>query len=273
MSFDAVLHIARARIRVKIAGVDTASAQQLTEKYAAFTVPDEGACHYTLLCSRGDTAYTTTEARIERLTPTRVKLYGPGLEGELDESSGLAETRYFTQSIRPIDNALRLLVSEHLRANDGALFHAAGLVEAGRGYLFPGASEAGKTTLARRAGFAHAMSDELTAVLPNDDGTFRIAATPFWGDMGHGDLSGDTPLRAIAILEGKGKKSCRTLPHAEALQKLLACAFCYSHDESAAEQLARTCEALADVTPVLAIASEREEPFESVVERVERGIG
>lgn len=121
-----------------------------------------------------------------------------------------------------LENVLRPLLAARLLDRGGLLVHSAAV----GGFLFPGPSGGGKSTIARmglQAGFA-VLSDDLSAVVA--DGTqMRILPLPFTGDLVEEDLSTEPqPLRAVIALEKGAALAMRTMPLAEAVSLLACCA-------------------------------------------------
>lgn len=173
---------------------------------------------------------------------------------------------------RPVENALRVLVSERLRQDGGGVFHAAGIVACGGALLFPGISGAGKTTLSLKAGRELVLSDEMPAVVGTKAG-LRAAATPFFGDMGHGERSDDLPLKAIVLLAGKDTEFCRPAGEAEARQALLSTYVLYGPGGAASAQAEAAVAGISERVTVLALGSRREEPFPGILARIESALG
>lgn len=83
----------------------------------------------------------------------------------------------------------RAFVQVCLLKFDGLLVHGCGIVKEGKGYLFMGPSETGKTTIAGNCGPKEVLSDEAVCVYRRE-GRWRIHST-FWRcwNMGSAELS------------------------------------------------------------------------------------
>lgn len=81
-----------------------------------------------------------------------------------------------------------------------ALIHAAGVVRAGRGYLFVGPSGAGKSTVARLSAAHSVLNDEMNLVELDEDGGVTLVGTPF-NAFFTAKVEGRAPLAAILLLE------------------------------------------------------------------------
>ncbi|MFH2137109.1 MAG: hypothetical protein ABII88_01205 [Candidatus Omnitrophota bacterium] len=97
------------------------------------------------------------------------------------------------------DTFLRVLFSVLLVYQEGFLVHASGISREGKGFLFPGASEHGKTTTARRFCESVIFSDELVIVKKQDDG-FYLFPSPFAGEFVGSNMNEPARLEKVFIL-------------------------------------------------------------------------
>jgi hypothetical protein len=154
-----------------------------------------------------------------------------------------------------VDCLLRTVCATILPQVDGMLIHSCGLRHAEVGVVFPGASGAGKTTLARKAPDADdVLSDEIVAVRRSDDGTWRVHGTPFWGDFARGGISMRSwPLRTLAFLAQAPRDAVTMTPivSSDATLRLLGCFLSFTTDRaSAARNLAVAVRLCAEVRSV-----------------------
>jgi len=181
-----------------------------------------------------------------------------------------------------IDCILRVIWATLLPRAGGMLVHGCGLRHAEVGYVFPGQSGAGKTTLARKAPDADdVLSDELCALRRTDDG-WRVYGTPFWGDFERGGISMlGRPLRALAFLAQAPNGSVTVTPitPAEASLKLLGCFLAFADDPATVEEnlalAVRMCTDVRSVEASLTKTVPTDEIFRRIVPElrfeVERG--
>ena len=119
----------------------------------------------------------------------------------------------------PLDQLLLMYV---LARKDGALIHAAGAAIKGEGFVFPGRSGAGKTTLSRelvaRADVEPLSDDRI--VVRRMDGQFRAFGTPWPGEA---DIANNksAPLSGIFFLAHGAKNVISKIDKREALERLL----------------------------------------------------
>jgi hypothetical protein len=98
---------------------------------------------------------------------------------------------------RSFENYVRAAVAWRAAGHGGALVHAASAVRDGRGYLFYGESGAGKSTLSACNRRGTVLSDDLSLVLPSEDGGLDVVGTPFRGTYEGGPpVAGRFPLCA-----------------------------------------------------------------------------
>ena len=76
---------------------------------------------------------------------------------------------------------LRIVFALFLLQNEGFLIHAASIIHNNNGYIFPGGSGAGKSTISKISDDSTILTDELTLVRKVDE-KFVIYGTPFWGE-------------------------------------------------------------------------------------------
>ena len=106
------------------------------------------------------------------------------------------------------ENVLRIVAAYGALAAGGLLLHSAAVVVGGAGFLLPGASGDGKSTVAALCGREGALvlSDDCNAVLPGGRG-FEVAGLPFGGDRRpRACPAGRYPLAGILGLE-KGEET------------------------------------------------------------------
>ena len=88
-------------------------------------------------------------------------------------------------SANVIENYLRIIAAHRVLKQRGVILHSAGLVFNEKAYIFAGRSNAGKTTLTRKAHKkgARVLSDDINLVLPGNGG-YDAYAVPFTGEFG-----------------------------------------------------------------------------------------
>jgi len=182
-----------------------------------------------------DTAHTWQMLRVEGsyvikvctpdLAPYQVGVFSPDFRsGDIYIASNEETPRRY---IFPLSYPMgELFLMNLLGTGYGILFHATGVIDQGKGYLFTGHGGAGKTTIAR-------LWDGLTGVqVVNDDKVivrkeaeeFRLYGTPWHGDGGMA-LPDSAPLSMVFILKQATKNYSKALHPVEVAGSLLARAF------------------------------------------------
>jgi hypothetical protein len=121
-------------------------------------------------------------------------------------------------SLGAIEATLQIILQWSLHSRGGLLVHASAGIYQGCGILVPGESGAGKSTVAREAGFDRVLSDEMVIIereqstpsTPNSP--YRLYSSPFWSEGRTLPIIRDSaPLRLIAF------------PHQSTFAKLSPC--------------------------------------------------
>lgn len=149
-----------------------------------------------------------------------------------------------------LEAAVELAIQGALLRRGGLVVHAMAGVDAdGRGWLVPGRSGAGKSTMARAAGFARVLADEAVILRREAPGRFRLHGTPFWSEGRTLPLdTGDAPLGVIArpVKAPGAQASATSTGLASAAADLLACVMFHDADPTArAHVLETACDAAA----------------------------
>lgn len=158
-----------------------------------------------------------------------------------------------------LDALLRIVVSFALVRRGGFLCHSAAV----GGWLFPGRSAAGKSTLGRSVPSGRLLADELVGVVGR-----RLESTPFWGDFRAGRQNGGHPLRAILFLDRRAPLGLRPLPKADALARILECVFYVGDDAPAARTLLAAARAGVESVPTLVLSYDARRTSFAALERM-----
>lgn len=109
-----------------------------------------------------------------------IRFTTPTYTGTIDAQAGRAElTISSAYPLEDIEYFVRVIYALLAFRSGGLLLHGAGIVRAGRGYLFCGYSGSGKTTVARLSPDDQVLNDDLVVALPDGD-RWLLYATPFW---------------------------------------------------------------------------------------------
>lgn len=174
-----------------------------------------------------------------------------------------------------LENFLRVLLSYRVLARGGVLLHSAGILYRDRAYLFCGRSNAGKTTLARKAVTAGArvLSDDINLVIP-ENGAFRAHKVPFTGEFGRRmenlSESRSFPLGGLVLLEKASTLTAIPVRPAEAVAGLLTgCPFVNDDPEESSVLLDILMNLVADI-PIIRLGAGIDDPFEAVMDTLLR---
>lgn len=172
-----------------------------------------------------------------------------------------------------IENFLRIFSAHRALEQGGVILHSAGLVFDDKAYIFSGRSNAGKTTLTRKA-FDHGawvLSDDINLLLPQADG-YNAYAVPFTGEFGrtlhHEGGQKSYPVAAIVLLEQADELETGPVSQSSAVARLLtACPF-VNYDEEESEGLFDVLTALVARVPVIRLFSRKNDRIEAIMDRV-----
>ena len=174
-----------------------------------------------------------------------------------------------------VENVLRVFTAYKAVESGGVILHSAGLVFEDKAYIFVGRSNAGKTTLTRKAHKygAKVLSDDINMVLPGDNKSgYAAHAVPFSGEFGrtleHADSRECYPLAALILLTKGESLRVTTAEPSEAVAKLLVgCPF-VNMDTEQVPLLFDAVTTLAAAVPVVRLQSARDESVENIMNAV-----
>ena len=178
--------------------------------------------------------------------PGRGTFLWHGLSGEFDFTKNEAR---LSCGLGPagLNSFLRFIYSVALLKEHGFLVHASGLIRDGMGYIFPGKSGAGKTTITQLSPDTTLLSDDLPLV--KTAGTPAIFGTPFWGGLA---VAGEKTSAALAgiYFPIKDKKNYveRLMPK-KVLEQLLPNVVFFFKNGEFSKQLFKLCFDLSTKVP------------------------
>ncbi len=148
------------------------------------------------------------------------------------------------------DSLLRVVCAHLLPRWGGCLVQAAAVRVGQSGFLLAGAN----TDHLRLA--HQLLAEDLAAVVPSDEGGWRLHSTPFWSGFrcGAGSLR-SWPLRAIGFLHKGGETTVRALPVQESLARLLGCFVCFGQGSQVAAQALAVATTLVKKLPTFAASA------------------
>lgn len=160
--------------------------------------------------------------------PDRFDLSRYDFRGTLDLGRRALDVTIAEAHELTLDSLLRVALTLALLPARGLLVHAASLARDGRGYLFPGVSGAGKTTLTRLSPEATLLSDELSIVTTGDD--LALHGTPFWGELARAGAPASAPLAGIYFPRQASRHAVTPLGERAALRRLLPTVMAFARE-------------------------------------------
>jgi hypothetical protein len=148
---------------------------------------------------------------------------------------------------------MRVVLSGLALRRDALLFHGAGVLEAGRAWVFFGPGGAGKTTVARLSAPRPVLNDDLL-VLSLDDGGWHAHATPFMSTSGLRAIApADAPLANLCYLVQAKQAMMHPLSQISAMAHLLECVPFVTSSPCLAGRAMELCHDLARRVPCCAL--------------------
>lgn len=151
--------------------------------------------------------------------PDRLFLRGSVYSGAFDRKKLEAEVRMGPSTV-PLYLFLRFILSVYLPAAGGFFLHSACIADGGRGYLFSGKPQSGKSTVARLSEGHTVLSDDFS-IIRKVKGVFCCFASPFWGHVevkgnDAGSLNKCLPIGGLYFLKQDNEVYAAKLNRAEA---------------------------------------------------------
>ena len=118
----------------------------------------------------------------------------------------------------PLDQVLLMYA---LADREGIFMHAAAVESNGKGYIFPGKSGAGKSTISRFfAARGYSLLSDDRIVVRKIDGEFYVFGTPWAGDAGIAE-NRKLPLGGIFFLRQSSENRVQEITPAETAERLM----------------------------------------------------
>lgn len=177
-----------------------------------------------------------------------------------------------------IENFLRVYSAHRVLELGGVLLHSAGLVFEDQAYIFCGRSNAGKTTLTRKAfdAGARVLSDDINLVLPGKNG-YRAHAVPFTGEFGrtldHRGGKENYPVAGIVLLEQGDALATDTVTQSVAVARLLTGSPFVNTEAEESERLFDAVTGLVAQVPVIKLFSRRNDKIDTIMHAVKSRFG
>ncbi len=170
-----------------------------------------------------------------------------GLSGEFDLRSGKGKLSC-SPGPSGINSFLRFVYSLILLKEPGFLVHASSLIRSGGGYIFPGKSNAGKTTITQLSPDATLLSDDIS-LIKIVTGVPVAFGTPFWGALAVGGENVSTTITGIYFPIKDNKNYVQKLSPRQALERLLPNVVFFASDSEFSKRLFNLCYDLVTKVP------------------------
>jgi hypothetical protein len=139
-----------------------------------------------------------------------------------------------------IESFLRICYSFLAVEYNGLLLHSAGVIRDGNGYIFPGISGTGKSTIASLATDREVvLSDEMVVVRKVGE-SHLVYSTPFYGTNESAELNSNAPLKAAFLPVKDDRMYIKETRPSQALAKLLASVLFFGQGPSLNQRLIDT---------------------------------
>lgn len=155
---------------------------------------------------------------IEKISNTSYNIIWSGLEGifDIENKEGKLICMHFVR----LNSFLRILISLVLLEQQGFIVHASSLIKDYKGYIFPGKSGAGKTTITNLSYDSHILSDEVSLVKKIND-EFKAYGTPFPGEFSKSGENVSSSINKILFPYKDDKNFLKKIGPFQALELLL----------------------------------------------------
>ena len=164
----------------------------------------------------------------------------------------------------PLD---QLLLMYALAGREGACIHATAVDLSGKGYLFPGRSGAGKSTISRSfASKKRSVLSDDRVVVRKIGPTFRCFGTPWAGDAEIAQ-NRSLPLHGICFIHHGNENRLETIKPVEAFERLMPVTSIPWYDEKVMPDILSFCEDMVTNVPVYDLYFR---PGEEVVDLLEK---
>lgn len=159
---------------------------------------------------------------------------------------------HVVQSPNPysIDSLLRIVHTLMLAREGGFLLHASSAVRNGKAFLFSGASEAGKTTMARLAPSDVALLTDEASYIRKVDGCYCAYGTPFAGELGVPGKNISAPIAALYLLKKGPENRIDAMDPAVAVPRLLRNILFFAHEAEMVREVFEAACAFVAAVPV-----------------------
>ena len=156
----------------------------------------------------------------------------------------------------------------------GLLLHSAGVVRGERGYIFPGPSGTGKSTIASLVtDRERVLSDEMVVVRRRAEGSYWVYSTPFYGTNESAEESIGVALQAALLPVKDREVGLRKARPALALTRLLSSVLFFGQEPALNRRLMDISADLVACIPFYLMRFRRDDSFWGCIDELERNGG
>ena len=171
-----------------------------------------------------------------------------------------------------IESFLRICYSFLAVEHNGLLLHSAGVIRNGNGYIFPGISGTGKSTIASLATEREVvLSDEMVVVRKAGEGHL-VYSTPFYGTNESAGQNSNAPLKAAFLPVKDDKVYVKGTKPSQALSKLLSSVLFFGQEPSFNQRLMDISADIITEIPFYEMHFQRDTSFWECIGELERRI-
>lgn len=163
------------------------------------------------------------------------------------------------------DSFLRVLLVVLLAGKGGVLLHSCAIDDHGRGRVFFGPSESGKTTIARLARNRVVLSDEIAIIRPSRNGKYFVYGTPFWGEFQAGKNNRNVQLSSMYSLSKSPVSKVVPISTIDAINHLHRCVLYFGTVPEISDQILETCVSISQNVPIFGLNFSKDDGFWSII--------
>ena len=172
-----------------------------------------------------------------------------------------------------VESFLRICYSFLAVEHGGLLLHSAGVLRDDKGYIFPGPSGTGKSTIASLATAKETILSDEMVVVRKREGNYLVYSTPFYGTNESTEQNMGGYLKAAFLPVKDDKVYLIEARPAQALAKLLASVLFFSQEPSLNRRLMGIATDVVAQVPFYEMHFRRDNSFWECIGEVERNAG
>ncbi len=179
-----------------------------------------------------------SKPKITHLDDHRVLLQRIDFAGCMDMKARRGRSTFGENTeVFAVESFLRICYSFLAVEHEGLLLHSAGVLRDGSGYIFPGQSGTGKSTIASLATDRETILSDEMVVVRKRAGDYTVYSTPFYGTNESMEQNTGGPLKAAFLPVKDDEVYLEETRPARALSKLLASVLFFGREPSLSQRL------------------------------------